>query len=214
MTANQIETAIRQHTVLTGGHEKRSYLGMSQINRGEDDLLRELIHGTDEPGPEARQRLALGYETEANIKARLLARGLIVPNGEREVRAEWSKWSDGTYMFRGHTDGEWTDGKLVNDVRVGNSLLEIKSTIDRKLVQIRTDNRIPADHFAQVQCYMHFGDYQKAFIVYFARDSGAVLVYPVHYNAQRAIGLSKKAERILRDHHAYLHPNLPPLPAF
>ena len=80
-----IEKKLQQVTLAHGGHEKRFYLGMSSIARPEAELLDILINGSPEPSFADIQRLALGYEAEANIRARLERAGLIKPNSVREL---------------------------------------------------------------------------------------------------------------------------------
>jgi len=187
MTTNYILQTIREHTAQTGGHETRHYLGMSQISRREEDLIRDMINGSPKPTLDDYQRLALGYETETNVRNRLLGAGLIKPEWNQNLHAEWSL-HEGQYLFRGHTDGEWKDG----------SLLEIKSTLGVKLDQIEQSGKLPRPHFEQVQCYMHFGRYERAYVLYFARDTGRFLVKPLSYVKSVGVSLNQKAQRVIR----------------
>lgn len=187
MNQYEIETTLRQFTAENGGHQTRKYLGMSSISRPESELLDMMLNGSPKPTMEDYQRLALGYETENNVRARLEAAGLIRTQlSDRELVAEWSL-HEGQYLFRGHTDGEWIDG----------ALLEIKSTLDEKITQIKRSNKVPRSHFEQVQCYMHFGHYKECRILYFARDTGRIHVERIGYSYGIGTSLNQKARRVL-----------------
>ena len=169
-----------------GGNETRSYLGMSQISRPETDLLTDMLDGSKPPTEAQTALFAIGYDMERLIREKLLANGLIKPEGARYLQAEWSL-QNGVYLFRGHTDGEWCDG----------SLLEIKSTTEEKLRVIEQTGQLPPSHFQQVQCYMHYGGYSHCNFFYQARDSGRVLVRRIPYSRGLAQKLTQKAQRVI-----------------
>lgn len=191
MNPFEIEIAIREYTAQNGGSEIRHYLGMSGIGGNETKLLNKMLNGSDAPTLEDAQRLALGYETENNVRARLEGAGLIRTQlSDRELHADWSLYQ-GEYLFRGHTDGEWMDG----------SLLEIKSTIDAKIAKIEKDGVMPHFNYWQVQAYMHYGGYGQANVLYFARDTGRILVRRVLYDRGIGNAIDQKARRIINAYH-------------
>lgn len=181
LTAMSIAARITDHLIETGGHEQRFYLGMSQISRPEEALVQEMLTGTPTPGTDDRLRLAMGYHFERLMLERLHAMHLLRTAPRRELVAAFDE------RFRGHIDGEFSDG----------SLLEIKSITEQKRQHIRDTRKLPAYHFQQVQLYLHHGGYDRAHVVYVARDSGQVLVKTLYAVPDVARELNDKARRVL-----------------
>lgn len=157
MQARELRHELLKWTMANSGLEVRSYLGMSRIGECPRQLYHELVYGHDW---NTRSHLMCyqGYLHERDILARLAAM-----NGSQ--LAPGREFSDFGGRFQGHSDGEW-DGDL----------LEIKSTITYKLDIIRQTRHIPENHFWQAQTYMHYGDYERALVVYVARDTGDLYV--------------------------------------
>lgn len=181
MNPQLIQQTLLADVVAHGGHEKRSYLGMSNIAAPEDELLAGLLNGSKVPDETGYQRLALGYEWEAIVRGRLLRAGLLKADSQREIIAAFDA------RFKGHTDGEFISGEL----------LEIKSTTDEALEALKAKGRCKYAHFAQVQMYLHHGGYDRAFVVYIARDTGRWWVAEVRYNRAECEKLNTKARAVL-----------------
>lgn len=177
----EVESVLTRYILKNGGFERRKYLGMSQIHRAEDELIREMLEGTPVPKPENGLVFALGYDFEKIMLAKLEASGVLMAMSSKSLVASFDA------RFKGHTDGELIDG----------SLCEIKSTIDEKLQKIESNKHVPNAHYVQAQMYMHHGGYERDMIVYVARDTGRVVVRQVRYDKRTAESYNEKAKRIL-----------------
>jgi len=180
MNANQIGDALMKWTIEHSGLENRGYLGMSRIDECPLVLYREMLNGRRDGSWHAHLMCYAGYLWERDIKARLQAVGLYVPGSECELVADWDA------RFRGHTDGT-----------IEGRLLEIKSTHAEKLMRIRSERRLPHQHFSQVQCYMHHGGFAEAIVVYVARDTGELWVTSSHAQERVGLSLDEKARGVL-----------------
>ncbi len=173
----KLRNRLVEYTIQHSGYiNHRGYLGMSRIAECPRALYFEVIEGK---AANERHHLIchIGYLLERDLVSRLSALGLYRPG--RELRA-----FDGRFI--GHTDGEM-DGDL----------LEIKTTTQEKLNEIRRTGRIPRRHFLQVQTYMNHGGYRRANVVYLARDTGDIWVDNIAFSKETAIRCDKKAMRIL-----------------
>ena len=177
----EVEDRLTQYIVSNGGWERRKYLGMSQIHRAEDELVRDMLQGS--PVPEVKNGLvfALGYDFEKIMLAKLERAGVLIGQSGRSIVSKF----DG--RFRGHTDGELIDG----------CLCEIKSTIEEKLQRIEAEKRVPNAHYVQAQMYMCHGGYDRDMIVYVSRDTGRIVVRSLRYDLKTANTYNEKAKRIL-----------------
>lgn len=179
MKAMTLKRKLMEWTVEHSGVEERNYLGMSQIGRCRRELYEQMVSGR-EWSEHAHQMCYIEYLFERDILARLeaLGDGLLGP-GEELVALEG--------RFQGHTDGTF-DGEL----------LEIKSTVDAKVVEmIENDGRIPWGHYCQVQTYLHFSEREWATVVYVARDSGAIYVAAQRRHKDVGEQMVDKAKEIL-----------------
>ena len=165
----------------TAHQSTRKYLGMSQIYKGEADILKEMYQGS--PRLEAYQMAihSLANDFEGIVLKKLEKAGVVVPGSSRGLVADFDE------RFRGHTKADFVDG----------AVCDIKSTIEEKLLQIKRDTRVPNAHYVQAQMYMHHGGYDRAIIVYVARDTGLVVCKSVKYDARTAQTYNEKAKRIL-----------------
>lgn len=162
MNPVMVATKLKEWTIANSGLESRTYLGMSRIGECPQMLARELSNGKRWTNEDALRCYA-GYLWEADVKSRLETLGIYKRGSERELVAEFD------HRYMGHTDGELRDG----------SLLEIKSTVQEKLNQIRRDKRIPLKNYRQVQTYMRHGHYAQALVVFVARDTGDLYTHTV-----------------------------------
>src|SRR5579871_1639310 len=191
VSVGEIGKMLRAETVRASGHEtERDYLGMSQISRCPRALYEELLTGRKPVDEDRHLLFYTGYLFERSIKERLQACGLMHPVSERLVYAVFDR------RFRGHTDGELADGRL----------LEIKSTICRKLEEIKESRRLPMPHYMQVQCYLRHGIYESAVMVYAARDTGAIWTMEIEQDFRTGERCDRKARAVL----ACVDQRLPP----
>lgn len=180
-SASQVKQALVEFTVAHSGYEDRTYLGMSRISDCPRVLYSDFLAGHREWDITHHLMCYAGYLWERDVKDRLKACGLYAEFSERQIVAEFDD------RFRGHSDGEITDG----------SLLEIKSVTQAKIETIRVTQRIPTRHFDQVQCYLRHGRYDRGLVVYVARDTSEIYVAQVRPVPDVADRLDRKARDIL-----------------
>lgn len=190
----------------SGLEQKRDYLGMSQIARCPRLLYRMLTEGRAEEELDAQQHWYcwIGYLWEKAVVGLLwdeAVENLLNP----DIPAQVSVMSQNVEVvaifdqrYRGHVDFEM-------DVDHGvMALVEIKSVYWGKWNRIRAQGRPELEHVAQVQAYMQHGYWNRAFIVYVARDvphkawaGPPFWVYEVEYVRTIGKALDAKARRIL-----------------
>jgi len=158
MIAKEIEKKLVQWSAANSGYdEHRPYIGLSGI--GDCSLLiwRRFFNHTG-ASTESRLKTRYSYEIEEDIKRRLQAIGIYSPGKEISIY-------DG--LVKGHTDGE-----------INKDLLEIATIpLTEYLPHI---NHIPSKKLYQSQAYMLYGHYDRALILYFARDYGVFRIFDLH----------------------------------
>jgi hypothetical protein len=159
---------------------RRDYLGMSGIG-GCSRRLYDAFFNPQTPTAEAYRNCYLGYLWEDEAKTILESIGIYKPDSERELVAPFDK------RFIGHTDGETTDGQL----------LEIKSVTARAMEKLKAENRLKSGHFAQVQTHMRYGNYRQALVAVVCR--GPLEFYFIHAPLIPTVGerIERKAKAIL-----------------
>lgn len=153
----------------SGADDGRDYIGLSGISKCSLVLYREYTTGKRPHDESGHRNCKRGYALEGIVKDLLISQKMLkVADGypirrgkdfltgyEREIVVPFDA------RVKGHTDGEFVDGDL----------LEIKSMPQSKLDAITQQNRIPAAAYWQVQAYMHFGGYRAAQVVALASDT-------------------------------------------
>lgn len=180
MKTIEVHERLDRQMIKDGHNPHRRYLGMSQIHRGEKDIIDSMKQGVELDAYQLRIH-GVGYVFERIIKEKLTKAGVMIVDSERELVAGFDN------RFRGHTDGDLVDGSVV----------DVKSTVEEKLKRIEADRRLPNAHYVQAQMYMYHGGYDRAMIVYVARDTGRILVRSVKYDGKTAGFYNEKAKRIL-----------------
>lgn len=184
MNAAEIQMQIQNYMVNRSGLDQhRDYVGMSKIGGCSLANYLEFFDGIH-LSEEAHRMCYTGYEQEANILLMLANMGIaqIVPDDRKEVVAPFDP------RLRGHIDALTCEGDL----------LEVKSVSNRKFVQVRDTGRSLGKHFVQVQLYMLYGNWNKAFIVYRCRDTYEHLVLKIPFRAILAHQFEQKAKSLLR----------------
>lgn len=166
----------------SGLEPHRPYLGMSQIGRCPRLLYHQFFEGNGAHSDRAHIHCFSGYLYQGAVLRILAGAGLADPlKGEREIVAAFDS------RFRGHTDGETTDGEL----------LEIKSMSAEDYGQLVKTRRLPDLYFDQVQTYMRHGDYASALVVAVSRDSFDLFFLTVPRNDRAGERIDCKARMIL-----------------
>ncbi len=162
--------------------EDRHYLGMSEIGRCPLELYRKLVNGRE---PADAQLVRYGNEGrlhEQDVIERLDKMGIRVVNTQKEIVADFDS------RFRGHIDGELALGDY--------DLLEVKSVKLARFERVRVFG-VFEEHIYQTQCYMRYGGYLRAFVVYKNRDTGEVAVCLVELDGELGARLEQKAREVL-----------------
>jgi len=181
---NGLIQKLTDYTRQTCGHETRFYLGLSQLHRPEEELVHEMLHGSKHQPDDAIKRLALGYVVEADIRRRLEGIGIAIPNSQTEIVAVYDD------RVKGHIDGQTVEKRQI---------YEIKSTVQAKLDTIKLSNKLPNDHFQQVQAYLWHGDFQSCLMIYVARDTGQIWAKELWRITAMGKDLEAKAKRVLTE---------------
>lgn len=161
-----------------GWEEDRDYLGMSGISECPAELYDRLVDGR---GPVFGRAARLRYEEclhKRDLVKRLEGLGSYEPGCE--VVADFDE------RFQGHTDGE-----------VAGLLLDVESVTRRDFKEVRARNRALQGHYEQVQCYLRYGGWERAVVLYKCRETGEVrpiMVWP-HFETQER--LERKAREVL-----------------
>jgi hypothetical protein len=176
--SDRVQAYIREHS---NYDTQRSYLGMSGIGQCPRRLYDRFINPS-EPTDETYRTCYLGYLWEDEAKDILEGAGIYRDKSERELVVLFDE------RFRGHTDGETSEGNL----------LEIKSVTAYAMEKIKQSNKGKREHFAQVQTYMRYGDYSQALVAYVSRDPMEFYFISVPRVAIVGEDMERKAQRILR----------------
>lgn len=144
MYSKIIVDKITEYCVKHSGLETyRAYLGMSSIGDCPSKIYDRYFNGTD-LSVKNHWNCYRGYLLEKDLKKILLRTGILMPESDKEIIANFDK------RFRGHIDGE---------DRIGN-LIEIKSmSHDKFLRLVDTSGKVPMRHYMQIQAYLCHGDY-------------------------------------------------------
>lgn len=191
MNAAVLQDALVRITAENSGHEEhRDYLGMSQIAKCPRRLFFEIQNGTPSD-LDGKLRCYKGYQMECDLLTRM-ALVLDLLGGDWILAPEVGEISALGEQFIGHPDGELVslDGKE-------RILVEIKSTLQESLDRILERARIPTRHWWQVQCYLRFGGWERALIIYEARDTGRIYVHPVRRDERTGERCERKARLVL-----------------
>lgn len=191
MQTNEIEAKIMGYIRVHSGFEAhRGYLGMSHLGECPRKLYNQFMNGQMSDDRSHLGAFA-GYSME-KIEREVLAGAGILKAGyvEGELVAGFDP------LLRGHIDGVTVDGDL----------LEIKSVSTNKFEKIIKNNQPMAEHYFQVQVYMHFGGYSQAVIVYVAREFFQHKVFLVRRDMAVTARLVGNARLVLKA----IHEQIPP----
>lgn len=178
MWALEIDQTITDYVRENSRFERRRpYLSMSHIADCPVEQYRYFVYGQI-PNEMTHRMAFLGYKYEEILREILTQTGVLKPIS-RELVADFNP------LFKGHIDGETQDGDL----------LEIKSVSAKKFeMALRGPLR---KHVLQVQCYLHFGGYRHAELIYVSREDFAHKVFHITYRQAQAELLVEKAKRVL-----------------
>ena len=148
MTPKELELQLKEALVTAANVQQRDYLGMSSIGQCPRKIFFDLTEGKEDDDRMAWYSYA-GYMHEHSL-IRLL--GFEPPAQQIEVAAKSES------RFRGHVDFVLDDGTLI----------ECKSVDWGNFVRVYGGPK--PEHVDQVQMYLRHGGWQRALIIYTARD--------------------------------------------
>lgn len=173
---NAIDTYIKEHSNFD---TKRAYLGMSRLSECPRKIYNEYLYGSTVHENTYRMSYA-GYEQERCILEMLTGSG-VARTVKRELVAPFDE------RLRGHIDAELVEGDL----------LEIKSVSMERFQKVSREHRPLLSHAVQVQMYMRYGGYRRAFLVYRNRETYEHLVLEVLPDLTMQRKYEEKASRLL-----------------
>jgi hypothetical protein len=158
-----------------------AYLGMSQIGRCPQALAAAMLsaRGPQLPGVPRLRVWHEGYLHERDILERLGLGGLPILDCQRELVAPWDA------RFRGHIDGS-LDGVLI----------EVKSVASPTFQEILRGG-LPTYHLYQVQAYLRYGGYPRAWVIYKKREDGDLWINEMRPDPLIGEMVEEKARLIL-----------------
>lgn len=163
-------------------HEERNYLGMSSIGNCSRRQYFDMKNGWRAmPRPSLKRLFHEGHLHEQDLLARLQQAGYVVDLYQMELVAPFDA------RFRGHIDGVLDSG----------TLLEIKSVNDEKFIIVQELGAL-AEHRAQCQCYMRYGSFADALIIYKQRSYGELYLVMLKLDEGEGRLLEAKAQMILK----------------
>lgn len=168
-------------TKVLSEREERNYLGMSSIGSCARRLYFEMKNGRAMPGPSLKRLFHEGHLHEQDLLARLQQAGYVVGLYQLELVAPFDA------RFRGHIDGVLDSG----------TLLEIKSVNDEKFIIVQYLGAL-AEHRAQCQIYMRYGEFEEALLIYKQRSYGELHFVALRHDEKESRLLEMKAQVILK----------------
>lgn len=147
----KLEQAIADNGLLA----KRPHLGLSKIGDCPRRTVYEHLHGVAWTQLEHRRYIRAKAVEDAALSLYMQA-GLVLPGSNNTLVNANLEGMPLTTPLLGHLDGVLTDG----------GVLEIKSVIPIRFERIKEQRRSEANHYRQVQAYMHFGGFREAVVSY------------------------------------------------
>lgn len=136
----------------SGLEPRRPYLGMSGISQCPRKLYFDFVDGREAANDQQHWYCWTGYLHEGAVVALLADLG--AERKQTEVIAAFDS------RFRGHIDYLFS----------AQEIIEIKSVTWDKFCKVQAEDRAEYGHEAQVQMYLRHGGWQRAKIIYIARD--------------------------------------------
>lgn len=176
----------------------RSYLGMSTMGNECDRALWMAFRWAHEPESLDGRKLRLfetGHREEARMLDDLEMAGVTVHRVDPATGEQWAVAALGGHM-RGHMDGQ---GEGFEEAPKACHVLEFKTHNEKSFKALVKDGvqKSKPGHYAQMQLYMHFSGIERAFYMAVNKNTDELHTERVAYDAQAAIVLVARAERII-----------------
>lgn len=192
-----IDAIERYYEVKAAKEHPRGYIGGSSIGHACERALWYRFRFAHPPEQFEGRMLRLfetGHREESRMIADLRNAGIEVHERDPDTRQQWAVSAcDG--HFKGHADGI-----LIGVIEAPKTrhLFEAKTHNVKSFAQLLKHGVAVAkpDHLAQMQVYMHLLGLTRAFYLAKNKDNDQYHAERVHYDADHALALIAKAERI------------------
>jgi hypothetical protein len=137
-----------------------------------------------------------GHREEARMLDDLELAGITVHRVDPATGQQWALSALGGHL-RGHMDGQ---GEGFEEAQKARHVLEFKTHNEKSFKALVKDGvqKAKPGHYAQMQIYMHFSGLQRAFYMAVNKNTDEIHTERVEYEAQSAIVLVARAERIIQ----------------
>jgi len=176
ISEKQIETALIKYTCEHSKFDiQRPYIGLSKIVESAEEIVSQMNFGKS-VNTQGLLKCYKGYQMERDIIERLRA----IYGDKLTTGITYTGYND---LVAGHPDCE-IDGYPA----------DIKSVAKEEFFP---EEKFPSRVFWQMQGYMLFAGKNKSYLIYEARDTGAIRVYMVEANRTVQIQIKEKIEKII-----------------
>lgn len=176
ISEKQIETALIKYTCEHSKFDvQRPYIGLSKIVESAEDIVAQINNGRNINIP-GLLKCYKGYQMERDIIERLRA----IYGDKITTGMTYTGYNE---LVAGHPDCE-IDGYPA----------DIKSVAKEEFLP---DGKFSSRVFWQMQGYMLFAEKNKSYLIYEARDTGAIRVYVVEANRTVQAQIKEKIEKII-----------------
>lgn len=177
----------------------RTYLGMSTMGNECDRALWMTFRWAHAPENLDGRKLRLfetGHREEARMLDDLEMAGVTVERVDPATGEQWALSAHGGH-FRGHMDGQ---AEGIAEAPKTRHVLEFKTHNEKSFKALIKDGvaKSKPGHFAQMQLYMHYAGITRAFYMAVNKNTDELYTERVEYDAQAAIVLVARAERIIQ----------------
>ena len=177
----------------------RTYLGMSTMGNECDRALWYAFRWAHEPEKLDGRKLRLfetGHREEARMLDDLEMAGITVHRVDPATGGQWALAALGGH-FRGHMDGR---GEGFPEAPKAVHVLEFKTHNEKSFKALVKDGvaKSKPGHLSQMMLYMHFSGLERAFYMAVNKNTDEIHTERVEYDAQAAIVLVARAERIIQ----------------
>jgi hypothetical protein len=198
-----IVAAIEAATEAAQTEQERTYIGASVLGHACERRLWygfRWVHAPERLDARKLRIFATGHMEETRLIAELRAAGVIVSDVNPNTNDQW-----GVVFANGHAAGH-ADGRCtgVPGAEKTEHILECKSHGDKSFKALKKDGvekGAPA-HYAQVQIYMHGLALTRCLYLAVNKNDDELYAERIKYDADTALRLVAKAERIVAAHQA------------
>lgn len=188
--------AIYKHYSDNRGDWRRNHLGMSVIGKDcERAIWMDFRWASNPHYPSRILRLfETGNREEPRLVKNLRDIGITVWDSDPDSGKQISYSA-----FGGHFSGSLDGIGIGFEESKNYHLLEFKTSGTKGFERLTSKGVEVAkwQHYAQMQCYMHFSGADRAFYFCVNKDSDEIYAERIHYNKETALRLISKAERVI-----------------